>query len=95
MVRRKKIVLFLVFPLVLLILLLWTFLSIEKNLHAYSIYYAQHVPHRTGTDPVMCAVIDNLDNIYIPELNKKSHVAVSYTHLMQKANFVTIMEEEK
>lgn len=73
MVRRKKIVLFLVFPLVLLILLLWTFLSIEKNLHAYSIYYAQHVPHRTGTDPVMCAVIDNLSKIYIPNFDEKSH----------------------
>lgn len=44
----------------------------HHNLRVYSIYYAQNIPHKPGTDPVMCAVIDNLDSIYIPNLDEKS-----------------------
>lgn len=45
----------------------------HHNLRAYSIYYAQNIHHKSGTDPVMCAVIDNLSKIYIPNLDEKSH----------------------
>ena len=27
----------------------------HHNLRAYSIYYAQNIPHKSGTAPVMCA----------------------------------------
>lgn len=39
------------------------------NLGKYSVYYAQHLPHKAGTNPVMVAVFDNLDAIYIPNAN--------------------------
>ena len=44
----------------------------HHNFRVYSIYYAQNIPHKSGTAPVMCAVIDNLNSIYIPNLNEKS-----------------------
>lgn len=39
------------------------------NLGKYSVYYAQHLPHKAGTNPVMVAVFNNLDAIYIPNAN--------------------------
>ncbi|MFQ6365284.1 hypothetical protein [Lactococcus lactis] len=36
------------------------------NLGKYSVYYAQNLPHKTGTNPVMVAVFNNTDSIYIP-----------------------------
>lgn len=39
------------------------------NLGKYSVYYAQHLPHKVGTNPVMVAVFNNLDAIYIPNAN--------------------------
>ena len=44
----------------------------HHKFRVYSIYYAQNIPHKSGTAPVMCAVIDNLNSIYIPNLNEKS-----------------------
>ena len=35
----------------------------HHNFRVYSIYYAQNIPHKSGTAPVMCAVIDNLNSI--------------------------------
>lgn len=37
-----------------------------RNLRVYSIYYAQNISHKSGTDPVMCAVIFNLSSVYLP-----------------------------
>ncbi|KSU12102.1 hypothetical protein LMG8526HA_01388 [Lactococcus lactis] len=39
------------------------------NLGKYSVYYAQNLPHKTGTNPVMVAVFNNTDSIYIPNAN--------------------------
>ncbi|MFK5277694.1 hypothetical protein ACI3RH_13480, partial [Lactococcus lactis] len=39
------------------------------NLGKYSVYYAQHLPHKVGTNRVMVAVFNNLDAIYIPNAN--------------------------
>ena len=70
--RRKFLKVFL--PIIIFILsLLLIFLYGHHNLRVYSIYYAQNIPHKSGTDPVMCAVIDNLNGIYIPNLDEKSH----------------------
>jgi hypothetical protein len=44
------------------------------NLGRYSIYYAQHLQHKSRTNPVMIAIIDNLDKVYIPDLDKYSVV---------------------
>ncbi|MDU0400506.1 hypothetical protein LMG8526HA_01390 [Lactococcus lactis] len=49
-----------------LLVIVITPLYIWSNLEQYSIYYAQHLPHKTETDPVMVAVISNLDSIDIP-----------------------------
>ncbi|MCT1182407.1 hypothetical protein EFL99_03785 [Lactococcus lactis] len=39
------------------------------NLGKYSVYYAQHLPHKVGTNRVIVAVFNNLDAIYIPNAN--------------------------
>jgi hypothetical protein len=46
----------------------------KDNLAKYSVYYAGNLPHKNGTDPELVAIIDNLDKIYIPNLDKSSRV---------------------
>jgi hypothetical protein len=49
----------------LFVALIYIWLNLEK----YSVYYAQHLPHKAGTNPVMVVVFNNLDAIYIPNAN--------------------------
>ncbi|MDR0300184.1 MAG: hypothetical protein LBI13_08965 [Streptococcaceae bacterium] len=46
----------------------------KDNLAKYSVYYASNLPHKQGTDPELVAIIENLDKIYIPNLDKSSRV---------------------
>jgi hypothetical protein len=46
----------------------------KDNLAKYSVYYAGNMPHKAGTDPELVAIIDNLDKIYIPNLDENSRV---------------------
>ncbi|MDR0299897.1 MAG: hypothetical protein LBI13_07480 [Streptococcaceae bacterium] len=46
----------------------------KDNLAKYSVYYAGNLPHKKGTDPELVAIIDNLDKIYIPNLDENSRV---------------------
>ena len=52
-----------------IILLFIALIYVWLNLGKYSVYYAQHLPHKVGTNPVMVAVFNNLDAIYIPNAN--------------------------
>ncbi|WP_259764892.1 hypothetical protein [Lactococcus lactis] len=70
------------------------------NLGKYSVYYAQHLPHKAGTNPVMVAVFNNLDAIYIPNANynvpfggaevKTTKDTISYFFEPLKASYIYV-----
>ena len=44
---------------------LFTFINLKFN----SVYYAQHIPHKEGTEPDLVMLIENMDWIYTPEID--------------------------
>ena len=44
-------------------------LFIFINLKSNSVYYAQHIPHKKGTEPDLVMLIENMDWIYTPEID--------------------------
>ena len=44
---------------------LFTFINLKFN----SVYYAQHIPHKKGTEPDLVMLIENMDWIYTPEID--------------------------
>ncbi|MDR0299459.1 MAG: hypothetical protein LBI13_05180 [Streptococcaceae bacterium] len=46
----------------------------KDNLAKYSVYYAGNLPHKKGTDPELVAILENLDKIYIPNLDENTRV---------------------
>ena len=61
----------------------------EYNLKKYCIYYAQHMPHAQGTDPVLYMVANNLDWVNEPDVPEGQR----YTY--DRDGFTTINIEEK
>jgi hypothetical protein len=53
--------------------------QVKDNLAKYSVYYAGNLPHKVGTDPELVAVIDNLDKIYIPNLDQSTKVVDEFS----------------
>ena len=43
---------------------------VKRNLTEYSVYYAMHVEHAKGTHPDFAMVIDNMDTIKQPKVDK-------------------------
>ena len=43
---------------------------VKRNLTEYSVYYAMHVEHSKGTHPDFAMVIDNMDTIKQPKVDK-------------------------
>ena len=39
-----------------------------SNLKYYSVYYAQHMPHKEGTEPDLVMLIENMGSIYTPKI---------------------------
>ena len=39
-----------------------------SNLKYYSVYYAQHIPHKEGTEPDLVMLIENMSSIYTPKI---------------------------
>ena len=39
------------------------------NLKYHSVYYAQHIPHREGTEPDLVMLVENMGWIYTPEID--------------------------
>ena len=44
---------------------LFTFINIKFN----SVYYAQHIPHKEGTDPDLVMLVENMGWIYTPKID--------------------------
>ena len=39
-----------------------------SNLKYYSVYYAQQMPHKEGTEPDLVMLIENMGSIYTPKI---------------------------
>ena len=39
------------------------------NLKYHSVYYAQHIPHKEGTEPDIVMLVENMGWIYTPEID--------------------------
>ena len=48
---------------------LFTFINLKSN----SVYYAQHIPHKEGTNPDLVMLMENNGWIYTPEINGISY----------------------
>lgn len=48
---------------------LFTFINLKFN----SVYYAQHIPHKEGTDPDLVMLVENMGWIYTPEIDGISY----------------------
>ena len=72
MQKRNVLVLF-----VGLIIGLYTVLGMSLftffNLKYHSVYYAQHIPHKEGTEPDIIMLMENNDWIYTPEIDGISY----------------------
>ena len=44
---------------------LFTFINLKFN----SVYYAQHIPHKVGTEPDLVMLVENMGWIYTPEID--------------------------
>ena len=44
---------------------LFTFINLKFN----SVYYAQHIPHKEGTEPDLVMLVENMGWIYTPEID--------------------------
>ncbi|MCH5428897.1 hypothetical protein [Lactococcus lactis] len=66
MMKRKKVILILTVSFSCLALFIGTLSFVGGNLGKYSIYYAQNLPHETGTNSVMTALFKHLGDVYIP-----------------------------
>lgn len=44
-------------------------LFIFINLKFNSVYYAQHIPHKEGTEPDLVMLVENMGWIYTPEID--------------------------
>ena len=66
MTMQKRIILGLfVGLLTVLCMSLYTYCNLKFN----SVYYAQHIPHKEGTEPDLVMLIENMDWIYTPEID--------------------------
>ena len=48
---------------------LFTFINLKFN----SVYYAQHIPHKEGTDPDVIMLMENMGWAYTPEIEGISY----------------------
>ena len=48
---------------------LFTFINLKSN----SVYYAQHIPHKEGTDPDVIMLMENMGWAYTPEIEDISY----------------------
>ena len=52
-----------------LLTVLCTSLYTYCNLKFNSVYYAQHIPHKEGTEPDLVMLVENMGWIYTPEID--------------------------
>lgn len=54
---------------------------VKRNLTEYTVYYAIHIEHSKGTHPDFAMVIDNMDTIKQPKVDKvvfRGHLAAEF-----------------
>ena len=67
---------------------LFTFINIKFN----SVYYAQHIPHKEGTEPDIIMLMENNDWIYTPEIEGISYDDGSYAITREKGTKTSILD---
>ena len=66
MTMKKKIILgIFVGLLTVLCMSLYTYCNLKFN----SVYYAQHIPHKEGTEPDLVMLVENMEWIYTPKID--------------------------
>ena len=58
---------------IVLVTVLGMSLFIFINLKFYSVYYAQHIPHKEGTEPDIIMLMENMGWAYTPEIDGISY----------------------
>ena len=66
---------------------LFTFINIKFN----SVYYAQHIPHKEGTEPDIIMLMENNDWIYTPKIDGISYDDGSYAITREKGTKTSIL----
>ena len=62
------------------------------NLKYYSVYYAQHIPHKEGTEPDIIMLMENKVGAYTPEIDGISYDDGSYAIIREKGTKTSILD---
>ena len=54
------------------------------NLKYHSVYYAQHIPHKEGTEPDIVMLVENMGWIYTPEIDGTVRLDLRTSVIFQK-----------
>ena len=66
---------------------LFTFINIKFN----SVYYAQHIPHKEGTEPDIIMLMENMGWAYTPEIDGISYDDGSYAITREKGTKTSVL----
>ena len=66
---------------------LFTFINLKFN----SVYYAQHIPHKEGTDPDVIMLMENMGWAYTPEIEGISYDDGMYAITREKGTKTSIL----
>ena len=66
---------------------LFTFINIKFN----SVYYAQHIPHKEGTEPDIIMLMENMGWTYTPEIDGISYDDGSYAITREKGTKTSVL----
>ena len=67
-------------------------LFIFINLKFNSVYYAQHIPHKEGTEPDIVMLMENNGWIYTPEIDGSSYEDGSYAITREKGTKTSVLD---
>ena len=61
------------------------------NLKYHSVYYAQHIPHKEGTEPDIIILMENMGWAYTPEIDGISYDDGSYAITREKGTKTSVL----
>jgi|GEM_PF-1213697 len=64
---------------------------IHHNLSTYFIYYAKHIPHTKGTNPEMIVLLENLDTIPLPNVNRIDYEIDNGNNNITKDKYINLI----
>ena len=67
-------------------------LFIFINLKSNSVYYAQHIPHKEGTEPDLVMLVENKGWAYTPEIDGISYDDGSYSITREKGTKTSVLD---